>query len=453
VSRIFLISTNTCCSPYPVYPLGMATVASALIHAGHCVHQFDWLVANRDEKLLERAIAAFGPDVVAVSIRNIDPVDSLAESDDIWELKEDRNVIALVRRLTSVPVIIGGPAVSILPRPVCKYVGADLAVVGEGEHSIVDAIKAVLENRSTPPIWSAAHKQPCDQEQSSPCFDESLVAYYRDRSGIIGLQSKRGCPYHCCYCGYPKIEGTIVRHRPVEAVVADLERLKHDFQVDTVFFVDSVFNDSNDYYLKLVEEIAVRNIGIKWAAYMSPHGLTKEAVTLCKRAGLYAVELGTDAATDITLEAMGKPFRWDDVKQTNQLLVQAGVACAHFVIFGGPEETEATVQQGLDNIAGLEHCVVIGFSGIRIYPDTLIHKRALKEGYLRQTDSLLKPVYYISPKVDKTWMDNHIAQSWARRRDRVFPPSKGQRMVETLRALGYKGLLWERIISSQSAQI
>jgi radical SAM superfamily enzyme YgiQ (UPF0313 family) len=431
----------------------MATVASVLIHAGHCVHQFDWLVANRDEKLLERAIAAFGPDVVAVSIRNIDPADSLAESDDIQELKGDRNVIALVRRLTSVPVIIGGPAVSILPRPVCKYVGADLAVVGEGEHSIVDAIKTVLGNRSTPPIWSAAHKQPCDQDQSSPCFDQSLVAYYRDRSGIIGLQSKRGCPYHCCYCGYPKIEGTIVRHRPVEAVVADLERLKHDFQVDTVFFVDSVFNDPNDYYLKLVEEIAVRNIGIKWAAYMSPHGLTREAVTLCKRAGLYAVELGTDAATDITLEAMGKPFRWDDVKQTNQLLVQAGVACAHFVIFGGPEETEATVQQGLDNIAGIEHCVVLGFSGIRIYPGTLIRKRALKEGYLRQTDSLLKPVYYISPKVDKTWMDNHIAQSWAHRRDRVFPPSKGQRVVETLRALGYKGLLWERMISSQSAKI
>ena len=431
----------------------MATVAGALIHAGHCVHQFDWLVANRDEKLLERAIAEFGPDVVAVSIRNIDPADSLAESDDIRELEDEKNVISLIRRLASVPVIIGGPAVSILPDPICKYVGADLAVVGEGEQSIVDAIKAVLGKKSSSSIWSAANKQLCDEEQGSPYFDESLVAYYREKSGIIGLQSKRGCPYHCCYCGYPKIEGVVVRHRPVEAVIADLERLKHDFKVDTVFFVDSVFNDPDDYYLKLAEAIAARNLGIKWAAYMSPHGLTKEAVTLCKRAGLYAVELGTDAAADITLEAMCKPFKWDDVKQTNELLVQAGVACAHFVIFGGPEETEVTVRQGLDNIAGLENCVVMGFSGIRIYPDTLIHKRAMKEGFVKQTDSLLKPVYYTSPKVDKTWMDNYITQSWARRRDRVFPPSKGQRIVETLRSLGYKGLLWERMISPQSAKI
>jgi len=453
VSRVFLISTNTCSSPYPVFPLGMATVAGALINSGHSVRQFDWLVAGRDEKKLQNAVTEFAPDVVAISIRNIDPADSLAESEDVRELEEEKNIIAIVRGLTKAPVIIGGPAVSILPGPICKYVGADLAIAGEAEQAIVDAVKAVLENKSASPVWSAAAKPLCDRDQGSPYFDESLVAYYREKSGIIGLQSKRGCPYHCCYCGYPKIEGAVVRHRSVEAVVEDLERLKRDFQVDTVFFADSVFNDPDDHYLKLAEKMAARNLGVKWAAYMSPHGLTKEAVALCKRAGLYAVELGTDAAADITLEAMCKPFRWDDVKQTNHLLVQAGVACAHFVIFGGPEETEATVRQGLDNIAGLENCVVMGFSGIRIYPDTLIYKLALKDGFIKQTDSLLKPVYYISPKVDKTWMDNYITQSWARRRDRVFPPSKGQRIVETLRSLGYKGLLWERMINPQSAKI
>ena len=40
MGRIFLLSTNTMIEPYPVYPLGMAVVASALTSAGHTVRQF-----------------------------------------------------------------------------------------------------------------------------------------------------------------------------------------------------------------------------------------------------------------------------------------------------------------------------------------------------------------------------------------------------------------------------
>ena len=76
--------------------------------------------------------------------------------------------------------------------------------------------------------------------------------------------------------------------------------------MDTVFFVDSIFNDPQGQYLDLVETMAARELGVKWACYMSPHLLTREILTLCKRAGLYAVELGTDATTDATLEAYGQ---------------------------------------------------------------------------------------------------------------------------------------------------
>lgn len=446
MSRVLLISANTCHMPYAVYPLGMATVAGALMGAGHEVRQFDWLTAGRDAAKLEQAIAAFEPEVAAVSIRNVDHVDSTAAFDDTWELKEARDVVTLIRHGTEVPIIIGGPAVSMMPQQVREYVGADLAVAGEGEQHIVAAVEAVAKGAPLPVVWPVGDTRLSGERQSSPAFEPSLVAFYRDKSGIIGLQTKRGCPYRCCYCSYPDLEGMTFRSRPVEAVVADLERLKRDFQVDTVFFADSVFNDPHGYYLELAEALARRPLGVKWACYLSPRGLTGEAVALCRRAGLYAVELGTDAATDITLEAMNKPFRWDDVRRASQMLAQAEVACAHFVIFGGPAETEATVRQGLDNLAGLEHCVVFGFSGIRIYPETSLHRRALAEGLVKEADTLFEPVYYVSPGVDKAWMDGHVTTAWAGRPDRVFPPAQGRRVVAALRAGGWKGLLWERLI-------
>jgi radical SAM superfamily enzyme YgiQ (UPF0313 family) len=458
----------------------MATVASALTAAGHQVHQFDWLAANRDAGQLERTIGAFGPEVVAISIRNIDRIDSLVESADAWELKEARDVVAWVRRFTKAPVLAGGAAVSVMPPEVRQYVGADLAVPGEGERAIVEAVAAVcleyrvyagpnlLSRRKAreadrknltrlkavlPTVWPVAQERLCGDRQSSPSFDPALVAYYWDRSGIIGLQSKRGCPYHCCYCTYPDLEGTQFRARDVEAVVADVERLQREFHVDTVFFVDSVFNDPQGQYLELAEALAIRNLGVRWAAYMSPRGLTLEALKLCRRAGLYAVELGTDATTDTTLEGMGKPFRWADVAQTNRMLVQTQIACAHFVIFGGPAETPATVREGLDNVARLDHCVIFGFSGVRVYPSAPLHRRAVAEHQVQETDSLFEPVYYVSPLVDKAWMERQVSESWAGRRDRIFPPHEGQRAAAVLRAFGWKGLLWDRMIRFPSGTV
>ncbi|MBN1506046.1 MAG: radical SAM protein [Sedimentisphaerales bacterium] len=426
-------------------------MAGALIDAGYEVRQFDWLVAGRSEDLLGQAVGEFAPDAVAVSIRNVDRIDSTAEFADTWELKEAQSVVTSLRRFTTVPVVIGGPAVSTMPQEVRRYVGADMAVPGEGEHAIVAALAAVIEGRPLPAVWPMASERLCGEYQHSPSFDPELVAHYWDKSGVIGLQTKRGCPYHCCYCTYPDLEGTTFRPRPVEAVIADMERLKRDFHVDTLFLVDSVFNDPRGKYLYLVEALAARNLGVKWACYMSPRGLTREALMLCKRAGLYAVELGTDATTETTLRGMGKPFRWEEVERTNQMLAQTGIACAHFVIFGGPGETPETIREGLDNIARLEHCVVFGFSGVRIYPGTRLHQHAIAEHFLQETDSLFEPVYYVSSAVDKAWMEQQVTESWAGRRDRIFPPHEGQRAAAILRSFGWKGLLWERMIRFPSA--
>ena len=447
MSRVLLISANTCVDPYPVFPLGMATVAAALMEAGHEVLQFDWLAAGEVPQTLSQALATFGPDVVAVSIRNLDRVDSMAESAEGWELRGARDVIALLRQQMDVPIVVGGPAVSIMPREVRAYVGADVAVVGEGERSIVEVVEAAAQDGSLPEVWPGGSERLSGVGQRSPCLDPSLVSFYWNASGILGLQTKRGCSYHCCYCTYPGLEGPCFRPRPTEAVVTDMERLKRDFQVDTVFFADSVFNDPAGHYLELAEALARRELGVKWAAYFSPKGMDREAVALCRRAGLYAVELGVDAASDATLHGMGKAFTWADAREATDMLSQSHVACAQFIIFGGPDETAETVEEGLNNIAALESCVVFGFSGIRIYPGTPLHRRALAEGVVQKDESLFEPVYYIAPTVDKAWMDRRLTEAWARRPDRVFPPQRGYCVTAKLRSLGWKGLLWERLIA------
>ena len=58
----------------------------------------------------------------------------------------------------------------------------------------------------------------------------------------------------------------------------------------------------------------------------------------------YTKLLRTDAASDTTMAGLGKGFTFADVEAVNRACVAEQLPCAHFVIFGGPGETEATVQ-------------------------------------------------------------------------------------------------------------
>ena len=81
-----------------------------------------------------------------------------------------------------------------------------------------------------------------------------------------------------------------------------------------------------------------------------------------KRAGLYAMELGTDATSDETLSGLNKLFSFEDVLQFNRICAEEEVPVAHFVIFGGPEETADTVQKAAAADV-FETALEIGYEG------------------------------------------------------------------------------------------
>ena len=81
--RVLLLATNTETEPYPVFPLGMAVVASALAAAGHTVKQLDCLALSNDFRKIRAACRCFRPDAVGISLRNLDNVDSLTPGSQI----------------------------------------------------------------------------------------------------------------------------------------------------------------------------------------------------------------------------------------------------------------------------------------------------------------------------------------------------------------------------------
>jgi len=99
--------------------------------------------------------------------------------------------------------------------------------------------------------------------------------------------------------------------------------------------------------------------------------------------------------------------------------------------------------EGIANIKGLERTSIFVFMGIRILPDTGLAKIALRDGIIKPDQSLLEPVYYISPLVDRVWLEATLKEAFSKTRHIVFPPDAIEEKLHILFKLGYTGSLWD----------
>jgi len=128
--RVLFISANTDRSNMPVIPLGLGLVAAAARRAGHDVAFLDLLSEPDPLSAVQGAIAAHDPEVIGVSVRN---VDDQCEQNPRFLLQEARAVVDQCRACSPALIVVGGAGYSIFPREALRYLGADFGVAGDGE--------------------------------------------------------------------------------------------------------------------------------------------------------------------------------------------------------------------------------------------------------------------------------------------------------------------------------
>ena len=100
---VLLISGNSETVPEPVYPLALPRLAGAVERAGHAALQYDVLVHGRGT--LARVLQEADPDLVGISVRNIDNADS---DDSHSYVGEYRRLVDEIRTHVSCPIVLGG---------------------------------------------------------------------------------------------------------------------------------------------------------------------------------------------------------------------------------------------------------------------------------------------------------------------------------------------------------
>ena len=442
--KILLISSNIAETPYAVYPLGMSMVAAALRQDGHEVTLFDFLQQGQSFEAVREGVRRVKPDLIGISIRNVDNVNLLNEQRYIDTVK---GIVAVLREETPARIVLGGSGFSVMPGPVLKAVGADYGVAGEGERLFREFVAGAAQGRYPAERILYAKPSLVRGEIPSAHYDATMLNFYLQSGHMASVQTKRGCEHGCVYCTYPNLEGKTIREREPTAVVGDMERLVGEYGAKYIFFTDSVFNDNRGRYRAVVEEMARRKVNVPWTAFFKPSPeMDADIIARMRDTGLKAAEIGSDAPSDATLRGIGKDFTFKDVDQCNTMFLDQGVATAHYFMFGCPGETPETVLEGIANLKGLPRTSIFVFMGIRILPDTGLAKIALRDGIITPDQSLLEPVYYISPKVDRVWLEKTLTDAFAKIRHIVFPPDASEDKLKFLFKLGYTGSLWDLLV-------
>ncbi len=183
-----------------------------------------------------------GFDLVAISSYSAQ-VDEAYELADRW-------------RARGVPVVLGGPHVSVLPEEAAAH---GTVVIGHGElhwpRVLADAAAGRLQ---------AAYGSLADDFDLAlaplPAFELLEIARYNR----LTIQTSRGCPHRCEFCAGSLLFSRKYRQKPVAKVLAELDKVRALWPRPFIELADDDSFVDRGYWRELLPEVAKRDV--RWFA-------------------------------------------------------------------------------------------------------------------------------------------------------------------------------------------
>jgi radical SAM superfamily enzyme YgiQ (UPF0313 family) len=413
--RVLLISANTEKINMPTLPLGLACVAAATQKAGHDVAMVDLMAGKDTHSILKEAIEEFGPNIIGISVRNID--DQNMENPRFL-LDPVKEIVADCRNLSEAKIVLGGAGYSIFPESALTFLDADLGIQGEGEAVFPELIERMERGASLlglSGLYLPNHGLQCKRSfaknlDTFPLPDTHLWSIPSQKEELwMPVQTRRGCPLNCSYCSTEAIEGRGIRRRSTEAIVQWIARWLRA-GIHQFYFVDNTFNLPPFYAKEICHKFIDHSLKIRWWSILYPKHVDKALVGLMARAGCEQVSMGFESGSQQILKNMNKRFTLKEVRQISEMLSEHGIRRIGFLLLGSPGETKESVEESLFFADSLKLDILKVTIGVRIYPHTLLAKRAREEGVISSHDDLLLPRFYLAKGLEG-WLPE-ILRNW-----------------------------------------
>jgi radical SAM superfamily enzyme YgiQ (UPF0313 family) len=262
--------------------------------------------------------------------------DLVAISSFSAQVREAYEIADRYRQL-DVPVVMGGLHVSMLPHEALEH--CDAVIVGEGELTWLEVLRDA-ERRKLRAHYRAGSQ--FDLEDAPiPAYELLEI----DRYNRLTVQASRGCPLRCDFCAASILIAPTYRQKPVELVLAEVDRIRELWPRPFIEFADDNAFVNKRYWKRLLPELASRRI--RWFAEtdISLHH-DDELLSLMRESGCAQVLIGLESPSEhglrgIELKNDWKRRWWPHYKQAIARIQSHGIRVNGCFVLGldghGPE--------------------------------------------------------------------------------------------------------------------
>jgi radical SAM superfamily enzyme YgiQ (UPF0313 family) len=245
----------------------------------------------------------------------------------------------------------------------------DYFVLGEGEESLVEIIKARREGRLVQRPGVIAGDQVSGGNISRPELIRDIdclpfpdwqklpLSKYLNQAEFPIVFS-RGCVNRCSFCNDWTITNGRFRHRSAENIFSEMDFVVKTYGRKVFRCADLLFNGNLKVVEALADRIIASGIRVNWTAQgIIRTDMTVELLRKLCAAGLTGVTYGVESLSDKVLERMGKPCTYADVVLVLQRTKMAGIRTCINLIVGFPGEDEREFQLTKDRLCELDGCL------------------------------------------------------------------------------------------------
>jgi len=325
-------------------PLGLGYLAAYLKQNGISVQIVDCTFMKQDEAL--KQVIDSKPKIIGIQ--------------SMYSMREKSLELAQLLKPHCELLVAGGALPTIEPEAFLK--NFDLAVVGEGEQTLLEIVNQFLNGGDFSQVKGIVyHKKGTNQLIRNPSRDlngeldafpnptrelfdnDAYKKYYAKKFGYTttAIMSSRGCPFSCDFCSKP-VFGNNFRARSASYVADEIEEVI-SLGYTRIWFADDCFTLDRNRLIGICNEIIRRGLKIGWECLSRVDTLDTEIVGKMKQAGCLRMFFGIESGNDSILELMKKQITTKQVQNALLLCKEMGIKAGAFFIVGYPGENDKTV--------------------------------------------------------------------------------------------------------------
>ncbi len=279
-------------------------------------------------------------------------------------------------RTAGIPVVMGGPHVSVLPDEAAEY--CDAVVIGEGE-PVWPELLADCENHRLKRLYDARPYDYDLAEAPVPAFELLDIEKYNR----LTVQTSRGCPHKCEFCAGSVILTDKYKQKPVEKVIREIDRILKIWKHPFIEFADDNSFVNKAYWKELLAGLKTRKF--RWFAEtdisVSEDG---DLLEMMRQSGCAQVLIGLESPIETGLPGLEMRSDWKHrkfpyYKDAIRAIQSRGIAVNGCFVIGLDGHTPAIFDQ-IGQFVRAAELYEVQVTIQTAFPGTPLYQRLKNEG-------------------------------------------------------------------------